>query len=63
MLEETGYQFEVQSSSDASEFKTVALVFTTTKTGSEQYAYRHRQETGTLYYRLNEYHKQGHYAP
>lgn len=48
---EAGNLFEIQKSSDAKEFKTIALVGTTQKTGDETYTYNDDLQT-SAYYRL-----------
>ncbi|RYZ30660.1 MAG: T9SS type A sorting domain-containing protein [Chitinophagaceae bacterium] len=48
---EAGDLFEIQKSSDAKEFKTIALVGTTQKTGEEIYTYNDDLQT-SAYYRL-----------
>ena len=48
---ETGYSFEVEKSIDGVHFNTDALIFTTTKTGTENYAYKEPID-GNSFYRL-----------
>lgn len=48
---ETGYSFEVEKSVDGVHFNSEALIFTTTKTGTENYAYKESID-GNSFYRL-----------
>jgi hypothetical protein len=48
---ETGYSFELEKSTDGTHFNTEALIFTTLKTGTENYSYKKSIEQ-TSFYRL-----------
>jgi hypothetical protein len=48
---ETGYSFELEKSFDGIHFTTAALIFTTTKTGAENYSYK-ESIPQTSFYRL-----------
>ena len=48
---ENGYSFEVQKSGDGKEFKTIAVVTTTEKSGDETYSYKDDMQA-SAYYRL-----------
>jgi hypothetical protein len=46
---ETGYAFELEKSYDGKNFNTAALVFTTTKTGTENYSYKEEMNRSAFY--------------
>lgn len=46
---ETGYSFELERSADGTHFNTTALVFTTSKTGIENYAYKELIDRSNFY--------------
>lgn len=46
---ETGYSFELEKSTDGTHFNTEALIFTTLKTGTENYSYKKSIEQSSFY--------------
>ena len=53
-------RFEVERSTDGKNFRLAALVFTSEKTGNENYLfYENLNTTGKIYYRLKMYEKSG----
>jgi hypothetical protein len=57
---ETGSYFEVEKSVDGRNFTSAAVVFITSKTGTDNYSFNEKTElTGTAYYRLRIVNKNG----